>query len=87
MGAVAYVRDIGGMHNLIMDDIACQIWQFAYDNGLWLTASFIPGVENTDSDIASRILSERSEWTLPDSVFQQLTHKFFIPSIDLFASD
>ena len=47
---------MGGMKNILMGDIAKQILQFAYGNGFWLSASFIPGVENSDADLASRIL-------------------------------
>ena len=47
---------MGGMKNILMGDIAKQIWQFAYGNGFWLSASFIPGVENSDADLAPRIL-------------------------------
>ena len=86
VGAVAYVRDMGGVQNIIMDDIACQIWDFAYSNKFWISVSFVPGVENSDADSASRILSSRTEWCLHTSIFNKLTSLFFMPTIDMFAS-
>ena len=41
VGAVAYVRDMGGMCNSIMNDIAKQIWDFAFSHGIWLSISYI----------------------------------------------
>ena len=84
--AIAYLRDMGGMKNLKMDLLARDIWTYAIQHNFWITASFIPGRENTDADTGSRFLSTWTEWTLPATVFTQITQKLFVPSIDLFAS-
>ena len=86
VGAVAYVRDMGGMKNVVMDHIAKQIWEFAQEHGFWISISFISGHDNYDADFTSRILSSRTEWTLHQSLFHKLTQIFFQPDIDLFAS-
>ena len=77
---------MGGMTNTKMDALACEIWDFAIEKGLWIQASFLKGSLNTAADLGSRILSERTEWSLPTVVFQQIVHALFLPTIDLFAS-
>ena len=84
--AVAYIRDIGGMSNWKMNLLAKDIWSFAIDHGLWLEASFIPGLQNSDANFGSRYLSVRTEWALPRCIFNKICHLFFRPTIDLFAS-
>ena len=86
VNAVAYVRDMGGMQNVPMDNLAKKIWNFAMEHQFWISVSFIPGVENLDADFGSRHLSQRTEWALPVSVFNALVSKLMLPSIDLFAS-
>ena len=86
VGAVAYVRDMGGMCNSIMNDIAKQIWDFAFSHGIWLSISYIKSSHNVLADLASRILNDRTEWALPMSIFTKITKLFFVPDIDLFAS-
>ena len=86
VASIAYLQDFGGMKNLLMDDIARQIWQLAIDNGIWITASFISGDSNVQADLASRILSDKLDWTLPMETFHLLTKKLFLPSVDLMAS-
>ena len=85
VSAVAYVRDMGGMHNSLMNKLAKDIWDFAVKNNFWISISYVPSSEN-DADFGSRHLSTRTEWTLPVPVFQKLVHRTFLPSIDLFAS-
>ena len=41
---------------------------------------------NVLADLASRILNDRTEWALPMSIFTKITKLFFVPDIDLFAS-
>ena len=84
--AIAYLRDMGGMSNKKMNSLAKDIWSFAIQHGLWLEASFIPGLQNSDADFGSRYLSVRTEWAIPKSIFQDICRTFFTPSIDLFAS-
>ena len=86
IAAVAYIRDMGGMKNTLMDSTAKKLWDLAYEHGIWISASFIRGSDNSDADHASRILNDRTEWALPVPVFNKLCDKFFFPSIDLFAS-
>ena len=62
------------------------MWDYARQKNLWISAAFIPGLENTESDEKSRIFDDKTEWSLNDSLFYQICEKFGVPSIDLFAS-
>ena len=84
--AVSYIQNMGGMGNSKMNALAIDIWQFAIDNNLWLSASFIPGRDNTDADTGSRLLNVRTEWSLPVPLFDAICSRLFTPTIDLFAS-
>ena len=86
VGAVAYLRDMGGMANQDMDSLAKEIWRYAISKGLWISASYIRGSDNVAADLGSRILSIPTEWSLPVPVFLRIEKLFFKPTIDLFAS-
>ena len=85
--AISYVKKFGGMQSELRDKIASDIWNFAVLHGCWLSISHISGSSNIDADIASRILSEKTEWEICPKVFKQLCRHFnFEPEVDLFAS-
>ena len=87
--AVSIVCDMGSMTNLLHDTIACEIWEFAYQHGIWLSTTYLPGKLNFKSDFYSREMNKNMEWALPQQVFDALVtkHRSFGPVItDLFAS-
>ena len=86
VATVCYIREMGGMKNLLMDDIARQLWFFAIKNNIWISSSFIKGESNSDADFFSRTLNDRTDWTLPMETFSLVCSTLFQPSIDLFAS-
>lgn len=49
--------------------------------GSWLTALHLPGVLNVEADVASS-----PEWMLRKDMFRDITHHFYLPEIDHFAS-
>ena len=69
-----------------MNNIAKTIWDFAVANGIWLSITYIKSSDNFHADLASRILNDRTEWALPQILFDRLVVSFFKPDIDLFAS-
>ena len=77
VGAVAYVCDMEGMCNSIMNQIAKDIWDFAASDGIWLSITYIKSSDNFHADLASRILNDRTEWALPQILFDRLTTVFF----------
>ena len=85
--AVSYVHSFGGMNSELRTKIACDIWTKAVEINSWITITHLPGILNTESDVASRILSEQTEWHLHPAIFRKILKHFQImPSIDLFAS-
>ena len=84
--AISYIRKMGGMSELC-SKIAADLWTLIQKHNMWIEISHIPRVLNTESDWASRTLSERTEWMLNPFVFHYLCKHFKVkPSIDLFAS-
>ena len=63
-----------------------QIWGYCIDHNIWLSASHLPGCENTEADRESRHFNDRTEWKLEPTIYNSITEKFGQPSIDLFAS-
>ncbi len=54
--------------------------------GIWLTPAHIPGVDNVEADLASRVFNDKTEWQLDKSIFAHLVSVFGKPDIDMFAS-
>ena len=84
--AGAYLRDMGGMKNIQMDSLARDIWSFAETHQFWITVTFVPGADN-EADAGSRLISSRTEWTIPQLLFNHICSCLSIsPTVDLFAS-
>ena len=83
--AVAYINNQGGRKSLC-NSLARQIWEWAIDRDLWLTASHLPGVLNVEADRQSRISHRNTEWKLKTKIFQRIATLWGTPNIDLFAS-
>ena len=77
---------MGGTHSHSMCILAIKIWQLCVDNGIWLKATHIPGVNNIEADRLSRSL-ETHDYSLSQSAFDDLvSYLNFRPEVDLFAS-
>lgn len=83
---VHYINSMGGQHSVICNIISTNIWSTIQKMESYLVAAHIPGAENIEADYMSR-LSEHTEWSLSDYVFDQITQTFGSPDVDLFASD
>lgn len=84
--AVAYINHMGGTKSSVCNALAQKIWQTCIQADIWLSASHIPGHENVEADFQSRHLNLRTEWSLNQSIFDQLCLRYGTPEIDLFAS-
>ena len=72
-----------------MNKLAREIWTWCEERGLWLSAFFIPGIDNLRADSLSRAgkkLNEDMEWGLDQSVFDEIQVRMGRCNIDLFAS-
>ncbi|XP_060553869.1 uncharacterized protein LOC132714949 [Ruditapes philippinarum] len=87
VSAIAYVNDLGGMTSLSMDLLAKDLWEWCLSRDIFLSASYIPGVDNVYADYFSRNFSESTEWSLKPDIFERICGTLFKPDIDLFASE
>ncbi|XP_041482721.1 uncharacterized protein LOC121429644 [Lytechinus variegatus] len=84
--AVTYLQHMGGTRSCSCNEIANTIWKWCLERNIWLSISYIPGKLNVEADKLSRKFNDRTEWTLDKQAFNQITHYFGSPDIDLFAS-
>ncbi len=84
--AMLCINNQGSVHSSECNNVVRQIWTWAIDRNIWLSAAHIPGEQNTVADTASRKFADDSEWELNDTIFQQICAEFGQPNIDLFAS-
>ena len=62
--AVSYLKNMGGSHSIPCNKIARDIWMWCKDREIWLTPGHIPGIENTEADLASRVLNDKQSGNL-----------------------
>ncbi|CAH3168659.1 unnamed protein product [Porites evermanni] len=84
--AASYINYLEGCRSLECNSIAKDIWDWAIDKHIWLSAAHIPGSSNIDADQLSRNLNLDLEWKLSAPIFQRIVALFGKPDIDLFAS-
>ena len=65
--------------------VSHQIWVWAIERNIWLSATHFPGTQNVIADRKSRVFNDNTEWMLEHSVFISITRYFGVPDIDLFA--
>ena len=84
--AVAYVNHMGGTKSPDCNKLAREIWQWAIQRNIWLSACHLPGVFNVIADDKSRNFDDHTEWMLNKDIFSKICEIFGTPEIDLFAS-
>ena len=86
--AVAYIYKKGVPFQPLVSNykLAKDIWNWAKGRDIWITASHVPGVENTTANLRSRLFYDNKEWSLKERVAKWLIYQFEKPEIDLFAS-
>ena len=86
MTVVSYIISMGGCRSLDCNSLTKEIWDWAIDKNIWLSAAHIPGSNNVDADQLSRNLNLNLEWMLPAPILKRIVSLFGNPDIDLFAS-
>lgn len=84
--AVAYINNLGGVKSIPCHKIAKEIWLWALERNIHLSAEHLPGSENVIADKASRVLDDNTEWELVMACFLEVNNNFGPFDIDLFAS-
>ena len=77
---------MGGTKNIRQLEPIKEVWEFLLENGITITAEYIPSCEYVIADYKSRNHSDSSEWKLNPVVFQKICQHRGHPKIDLFAS-
>ena len=83
--AVAYLLRMGGTRSPALLSIAQELWEYALNKQITLTAEYLPGELNHEADWESRHFRDSSNWKLNPTVFQALDHLWGPLTIDLFA--
>ena len=63
-----------------------DIWNWAKEQDILISASHVPGVKNTITHLRSPLFYDNKEWSLNERVAKSLFDQFGKPEIDLFAS-
>ena len=84
--AVAYIMHMGGSKSHQLNRLAKEMWSWCIEKNIWLSAVHIAGKINASADNRSRKFSDKHEWALNNSQFQEIARAFPELDIDLFAS-
>ena len=76
---------MGGIKSQKCNELSVQIWSWCIDKNLWLSATYLPGVQN-EADYSSRHFNENVEWMLDKQIFKKITQHWPFPQVDMFAS-
>ena len=83
--AVTYINNMGGRISTL-NTIVSDMWNWCKEKNLWVLAKHIPGAQNCIADFKSRVFSDRTEWSLCSTAFNNIVARWGTPEIDLFAS-
>ena len=83
--AICYINNMGGT-KANLDHLAKDFWTWLKSRNLYVTASHIPGVDNSIADRKSRVFHDPTEWSLNSNTFNLIVDKLGKPNVDLFAS-
>ena len=83
--AVACINRCGSIKESLLD-LCVEIFSWAEESDIYLSAAHVKGTENVEADRLSRIEVVDAEWSIPQCLFDQICSVFGRPSVDLFAS-
>ena len=84
--AVAYINQLRGTRSQHLTALALDIWCYALDRNMLISAIHVPGKWNRTADGKSRMFHHSIEWMLDHNLFKQITKHLGLPVVDLFAS-
>jgi hypothetical protein len=83
--AKAYINRQGGTRSLSLSQLATKIWNSCLQRNLQVQAQHIPGIANTQADLASRRFYLKNLWKLTPPTFAYLQRRWGPHDVDLFA--
>ena len=84
--AVAYINNMGGTVSSQLTDLAKELWMWALNKDIILTAQHIPGLSNTIANMESQTVHDKSDWMLFPQVFRAIMEAFGALNVGLFTS-
>ena len=84
--ACSYIANLGGTHSPTLLSLLQELISWCIQRNITLQATYLPGVQNDLADLLSRTVADHREWSIPQSIADQLFLLWERPSIDLFAS-
>ncbi len=85
--AILCLRKKGSPRVQAITTLVSRIWEIVYKAQASVRFTFIPGNLNAIADALSRTKPVNSEWQLNPLIFKSLTELWFLPQIDLFATE
>ena len=83
---VSYLNRMGGTHSQQLDMLTRDIWEWAIQRQIHLSAVHLPGRCNVHADYLSRLSEDQLGWKLCPQVFLNICTQKFQPQVDLFAT-
>ena len=83
---ISYINRMGGTHSQQLDTLTQEIWVWAIQRGIHLSAVHLPGRFNIQADYLSRLSDDQLGWKLCPRVFADICILKFQPQVDLFAT-
>ena len=84
--AIFYINRMGGTRSQNLVYPVCQLWQWCLQQGITLSAEYLPGVNNGIADEESCTMQSSAEWKLNPQVFICILQAMGPCQIDLFAT-
>ena len=80
------ILKLGGTRSLVLSNLVAELWSWALDRGMLLSAEHLPGKWNTLADQESTHYQDYSDWHLDPFLFLTLMKIWGPRQIDLFAN-
>ena len=84
--AVSYINKLGGCRSKDLCDVSLRIARFCEERKIFLTAIFVPGIDNVLADAESRRSLSAGDWRLAPTAFLSICLLWPV-QVDLFASE
>ena len=83
---MSHINKLGGTQSQKLSNLAIELWNYALNRNLIISAIHIPGKLNVLADQKSRIFKDSIEWMLNPRIFKGVVTRLSQPDIDLFVS-
>ena len=83
--AISHINKLGGTQSQKLSNLAIELWNYALNRNLIISAIHVPGKLNVLADQKSRIFKDLIEWMLSPRIFRRVVARLGHPDIDLFA--